>query len=79
MQCYSGKMTLKLASIGHIEELLMYTENLLNLMDLDLPLVERIHLSNFVVTCYAEQYLRDSLNGTLYRRFMCVGEFVSFS
>lgn len=63
-------MTLKLASLGYVNELLLYTENLLNLSDLDLPLVERIHLSNFVVTCYAEQYLADSQNGTLHKRFM---------
>lgn len=56
--------------MGYIDVLLTYTEGVLSLTDLDLPLVERIHLSNFVVTCYAEQYLRDSLNGILHKRFM---------
>lgn len=63
-------MTLKLASLGYIRELLTFTEYFLNISELDLPIVERIHLSNFVVTCYAEQYLRDSSNIVVRTKFL---------
>lgn len=56
--------------MGFIEEVLQYTGNILNQSDFDSPLVEKIHLSNFLVTCYIERYLRNSSDKSISAQFL---------
>lgn len=62
-------MTIKLASFGFTDELLEYTEYLLDQNASDLSRAEELQSSTFVITCYTEKYLRDPSDPVLEQKF----------